>query len=119
MMTDDEARKLAQRCIDTWPNGPKAYIWRDAVLPLDAGAAAKAYRALLNETEKTPTIGRFMAHYAALTRVDNGGRMIRWTGNEIGLDEYLTRLQARADMGGQDAADELGNWQRWLKRADA
>lgn len=112
-MTDDEARKLAQRIIDTFPNGPKAYVWRDALQHLDPGPAARAYRILVDEAEKTPTIARFKAHYHALTRTD-APTMIRWTGNEISLDEYLRRLSERADFGNTDAADELEDWRKWL-----
>ncbi len=112
-MTDDEARKLAQRCIDTWPNGPKAYIWRDTLLPLNPGPAARAYRLLVDEAERTPTIARYKAHYATLTRGEQS-TMIRWNGDEIGMDEYLRRLTTRAGLGNQDAADELEDWTKWL-----
>jgi hypothetical protein len=113
-VTEDETRKIATHAIDTWPSGPKGYIWRDAISDLDYGPAVGAYKLLVRESERTPTIGRFMAHYNALTRSDNGGTGIRWTGNEISLDDYLKRIQARADMGNQDAADELANWRKWL-----
>jgi len=45
-MTDDEARKLATRAIDTWPSGPKAYIWINDLKPLDLGIATAAMRQL-------------------------------------------------------------------------
>jgi hypothetical protein len=93
-MTEDETRKIATHAVDTWPAGPKAYIWRDAINDLQYGPAVGAYN--------------------ALTRDDNGGTGIRWTGNEISFDDYLKRIQARADMGNQDAADELANWRKWL-----
>lgn len=115
-MTEDEARKLAQRLIDTWPNGTKAYVWRDLVANLDGGTAAGAYRQLASDAERTPTPGMFMAQYKALKRRDDPSTFSgpRWTGNEISLDEYLRRLTARADNGNIDAMDELDNWSRWL-----
>lgn len=64
-MTDDEARKLATRIVDTWPNGAKAYVWRDVLIALDARHAAVAYRTLsLDEhAGKSPTPAQFHAHY--------------------------------------------------------
>lgn len=117
-MTEDQARKLAQRFIDTWPTGPKGYIWRDVFLPLDADYAAQAYRALLEESQRAPTPARFKEHYAALTR-SNHATQIHWTGNEISLDEYLSRLGAKAAKDNTDAGDELDDWQRWLNRKTA
>jgi hypothetical protein len=66
-MTDDEARALATRIIDTWPTGPKAYIWRDALRPLDYGTAGTAYVRLRKlVTTGAPTPGRFEDEYRAL-----------------------------------------------------
>ena len=33
-MTEDDARRHAQRMTDTWPAGPKGYVWRDLVAEL-------------------------------------------------------------------------------------
>lgn len=67
-MTDDEARDLATRFIDTWPGGTKAYIWRETLEPLDAGRAGTAYVKLRREHEhgKAPNPGQFMVAYNAL-----------------------------------------------------
>jgi hypothetical protein len=114
-VTDEEARKIAQHCIDAWPNGPKAYIWREVVIDLDYGTAVGAYKALVKKPFKTlVTVGAFKAEYDNLNHQHTDARGIRWTGNEISLDDYLKRIQARADMGNQDAADELANWRKWL-----
>ena len=67
-MTDDEARQLATRIIDTWPNGSKAYVWRDLLEPLSAGRAGTAYARLLRDHEnaRAPSPGQFMALYRSL-----------------------------------------------------
>jgi hypothetical protein len=69
-MTDDEARKLATRIVDTWPTGPKAYIWRDLLIALDAKASAAAYRTLTldDRAGKSPTPAQFHAHYRLARR---------------------------------------------------
>jgi len=112
-MTEDEARKVAQHCIDAWPNGPKAYIWRELLEGLDYGPAVGAYKALVREAEKTPTPGRFMAHYAHLARGDDAPRQVRIAGNEISLGEYLERLALRA-ASSHEAQAEYDRWTRHL-----
>ena len=58
-MTDDEARRLATRFIDTWPTGTRAYIWRDMFIDLEpAGLARDAYHRLERECDRAPTPGR-------------------------------------------------------------
>jgi hypothetical protein len=113
-MTDDEARKLATWIIDTFPTGPKAYIWRDALHDLDAQRAADVYRHMADHVDRL-TIGAFKGEYNRRARADQMYHAgVRWTGTEISLDEYLGRLQVRAASGESAAVDELSNWERWL-----
>jgi len=113
-MNDEQARKLATRIIDSWPTGPKAYIWRDFLIGLDSDVAADTYRELLGSLDRC-TVGQFKAEYSRRIRTEQLTHAgTRWTGREIGLDEYLGRLRARALEGKQEAVDELGNWERWL-----
>lgn len=122
-MTDDEARKLGTRMIDTWPNGPRAYVWRDAFLHnhLDPTIAANTYRALERSSERAPTISQFLATYHSIARrTDDPLEQHHHTPTrhteEIDLTEYLTRLAHRA-AGGDTAADtELDTWNRWLNK---
>lgn len=68
-MTDDEARTLATRFIDTWPAGSRAYVWRDLFAELEPGLAVDAYHRLQRDCDKAPTPGQFHAAYrAALAR---------------------------------------------------
>jgi hypothetical protein len=113
-MTEDEARRVAQHCIDAWPSGPKAYIWRELVSDLDYGPAVGAYRQLAHESIKAPTTGQFMAHYHAVVGPRTDHRGIRWNGDEIGLGEYLERVQLRATNGNHEAQAEIDRWVRHL-----
>lgn len=54
-MTDDEARKIATQTIDTWPTGPKAYVWINELTPLDAGIARAAFKELRTTHERIST----------------------------------------------------------------
>lgn len=110
-MTEDQARKLAQRCIDSWPSGPKAYIWRDVLLDLDADYAAVAYRTLVRSAERAPNTGQFMTHYRA---VQPPPALPGWAppANAITLEEYLCRLAERSARGDEAATIELERWQR-------
>lgn len=67
-MTEDDARQLATRIIDTWPNGPKAYIWRETLEPLHAGTAGTAYVRLRSDhaNGRAPSTGEFVAVYRSL-----------------------------------------------------
>lgn len=116
-MNDDDARQIATWIIDTFPSGPKAYIWKGLLKELEAGTAKGAYRQLARTCEKAPTTGQFMAEYNRLIRTETGNhyRGPVWRGDEIGLDDYLDKLVLKAQHN-PDAADELGNWERWLKR---
>ena len=111
-MTDDEARKLAQRCADTWPAGPKAYVWRDALLPLDANYAAAAYRRMSTEQDR-PTIARFASEYHGLIPRDEG-RRASIDHDAISLGEYLERVQMRALNGSHEAQAEMDRWTKHL-----
>lgn len=112
-MTDDEARKLATRCIDTWPSGPKAYTWHALFTDLDANYAAVAYRALQREATKTPTPGQFMAHYNAAIPSPNSDTW-RPPVDAISLGEYLERVQLRATNGSHEAQAEMDRWSKHL-----
>lgn len=63
-MTDDEARTLATRIVDTWPNGPKGYIWRNELTTLDHTHATDAFRDMRRDVER-PTLSTFHAYYRA------------------------------------------------------
>ena len=115
-MTEDEARKVAQHCIDAWPTGPKAYIWRELVIDLEYGPAVGAYKQLARDSIKAPTTGQFMAHYHALQPSRTDARGIRWNGDEISLGEYLERVQMRAVNGSHEAQAEMDRWHRHLNR---
>lgn len=67
-MNDDEARRFARRMIDTWPNGPKGYVWEDAAKPLDAGHARIALRRLEATAKRAPTIAELLEQYEAARR---------------------------------------------------
>lgn len=116
-MTDDDARTIATWIIDTWPTSAKAYVWKGVMKDLDAGTAKGAYRQLARTSERPPTPGQFCAEYNRLVRsaAPSGPSAIRWRGDEISLDEYLDKLSRKALIS-TDAADELKNWERWLKR---
>lgn len=62
-MTDDEARKLATRIIDTWPSAAKAYVWRDELINLDPTHAATAYRRCARTAHRPPTPADFLDAY--------------------------------------------------------
>lgn len=113
-MTEDECRKVCTHLIDAWPNGPKAYIWREALEQLKYPLAVQAFKAMRDEYPKTPTVAVFRQFYGRFAPTATGHPGISWQGNEIGLDEYLKRLAERSATGSQDATDELDNWNRWL-----
>jgi hypothetical protein len=64
-VTEDEARKLATRMIDTWPSGPKGYIWQNELKALQFEHAAEAFRLLRQETDKATT-AQFHQRYRAV-----------------------------------------------------
>lgn len=112
-MTEDDARKHAQRMIDTFPNGPKAYVWRELFNDLDGAIAHGAYHALIKTAPKAPTPGQFMEHYRAqMPRAE--ARITRSDPDGISLAEYLERVTTRAVNGNHDAVAELERWGRHL-----
>lgn len=65
-MTNDEARTLARRIIDTWPTAAKGYIWQETLTDLDHTQATRTYHQLRTEaTTRPPTPGQFLAVYYA------------------------------------------------------
>lgn len=114
-MTDDEARRLATRIIDTWPNGPRAYIWRDTLIDLDYELAVHAYRTLEREVVRgAPTPGQFHAAYNAHTRALNPPTTEPAADTEpfVSLGAHLDDLRDRARRGDTEAVAELHSWQR-------
>jgi hypothetical protein len=119
-MTDDEARAMATRFIDTWPTGPKAYVWRDILQDLDHQTATHTYRTLTRDSKHAPTPGHFhdvyRAHQRALTPPDTTNPAAYERRNAISLDTYLAGVQAHADTGNQDSIDELERWLRFGRK---
>ena len=63
-MTNEEARRLALRIIDTWPGHViKAYVWTEALTDLDHTTALGVYEYLRDRDERAPNIARFLAIY--------------------------------------------------------
>jgi hypothetical protein len=115
-MTDDEARRLATRIIDTWPTAAKAYIWRDLLTPLDLTTARQAYWTLEREiTKGAPTPGHLLAAYRAAERAAHppSTEQPELDGPALSRHEYLDRLAARADTD-PAAARELRSWRRLI-----
>jgi hypothetical protein len=103
-MTDDEARKLAQRITDTWPTGARAYIWRDILRPLDPHLALTVYRTIRDNNTHPPTPGEYkLAYKQALARTIALEQPELPLSNVIGLDQYLQRVTDQ---------DELQHWHR-------
>lgn len=108
-MTDEQARKLAIRIIDTWPNSAKAYVWRDTLLGLDQHTADVTYRTLCANATSAPTPGLFLITYRAeRSRLTAAVQPVLELVpiDAISRDEYLERLQRRATHDAR-AADEL------------
>jgi len=64
-MTNDDAARLVNLLVATWPTGPKAYVWTQAVNELDAAGANRAY-AKLRDTAERVTVASFLEAYRAL-----------------------------------------------------
>ena len=94
-MTDDEARTLATRMIDTWPSGPKAYIWRNEFTHLDAPPAYTAFGKMRAECERA-TIAAFHVRYQAaasqLAPPIPLGNPQPHPDDVIGIDEAIARI---------------------------
>jgi hypothetical protein len=115
-MTDDEARRLATRIIDTWPTAAKAYVWRDLLAPLDIELAREAYRRLEREIERgAPTPGHFHATYRAVHRALHppSTEQPELDDPVLSRHEYLARLAAKAETD-PAAARELRSWRRLI-----
>ena len=120
-MTNDEARTLARRIIDTWPTGAKGYVWQEILNPLDAGRATDAYRQLITEsTTKPPSPGQLLAahhaHGERPTERRHGPVYDPADGPIMSRDEYLGRLEQRALRGDTYAAQELETWRKHIAR---
>lgn len=61
-MTSDDCARLVNLIVATWPTGPKAYIWTQALADLDAAPANRAYLDLRDTIERI-TIPAFRAGY--------------------------------------------------------
>jgi hypothetical protein len=120
-VSGDEAARLVNRIVSTWPTGPKGHIWTEVVLELDATLADQAYRRLRAEHERAPAVATYLAAYKALRaerrrQADAHHVEAALDPDElIPLSEYLRRLTARAEAGDTDAADDLSRWRRYLK----
>jgi hypothetical protein len=115
-VTDDDARRLATRIIDTWPTGAKAYVWRDLLTPLDLELAHETYRRLEREIDKgAPTPGQFHAIYRGIEKAHEPavGSAHQDVEQRMAPSEYLARVHARAQHGDRQAADELVRWERF------
>lgn len=112
-MTEEDARRLALRCTDTWPEGTRGYVWREVFSGLDQSLALDAYVHLTKTARRPPTPGAFREAYDALQRAEHHQR----EANErpapyqaTSFADYLARLTARADRGDAVALDELEAW---------
>jgi hypothetical protein len=72
-MNADDAARLVNLLVATWPGGPKAYVWTQALEALDAPAANRAY-ARLRDTAKSITVAGFREVYDTASRPAPGGR---------------------------------------------
>ena len=110
-MTDDEARRLATRIIDTWPNGPRHYIWRDLITHYNHHLAQHTYQRLQHQLDRPPTTGQFHATYRALERGAQTPDQPELEEATLSRNEYLQRVAERA-RNDPAAADELEHWRR-------
>jgi hypothetical protein len=62
-MNDSERAELVNFIVSTWPTGPKGHVWTDVLGELDYGPALGAYRRLRLESERPPSVARFVATY--------------------------------------------------------
>lgn len=117
-MTEEEARKLSETIVATWPTSAKAYIWKRAIGALDAHVAEVTYRVLRDGAATVPTVGSYLAAYASQHR------RLRETPLALDLDapaivspaQYVERLQNRASHDPR-AADELEHFAKvWRRR---
>jgi hypothetical protein len=97
-MTSDDAARLVNLLVATWPTGPKAYVWTQTIGDLDAAPANRAYAELRDNVERV-TVAAFLTRYRAQLRVttaprrrdpDPGCEWCRGCGYEDGPPEYET-----------------------------
>lgn len=119
-MTETEAAHLVNLLIGTWPAGPRGYVWRDVLRPLEHPIADLTYRQLRNHNERI-TVAEYLDAYTRHTdrrdaqnlfRQRQATRDIEPAEEEISLDEYLQRLHRRAAAGSLEAQQELAAWRR-------
>jgi len=117
-MTEDEARSLARRIIETWPNGAKGYVWAEALKGLDYEHAMDAYRSLRGDAVRTPVVGELVALYRqerARHRAAQPTPKAYDDGHDgplMSMGEYLDLQARRADKGDGEAVKNLASWQR-------
>lgn len=67
-MTNEQAKRLAHRIIDTWPGHViKAHVWTEVLTDLDYNVALGVYEHLRDTDERPPPIARFRAIYRTVT----------------------------------------------------
>jgi hypothetical protein len=64
-MIDDDAARLVNMIISTWPAGVKGYVWTDVLRDLEQAEALEAYRQLRDGEERPPSVAKFLAAYHA------------------------------------------------------
>jgi hypothetical protein len=115
-MTDDQAQRLAEDIISTWPTGPRRHIWKRALLRVEHDTAQTVYRNLATRQEHPPSIASFRN---ACARIDNPTPTpAQIDADAISLSDYIALLVARTDAGNTTAAHELARWERMLDRDD-
>lgn len=64
-MTDEECRRLATVAIDTWPSGPRGYVWQNDLRELHYLTAQIALRELRHSVDRV-TLAAFHRAYQAV-----------------------------------------------------
>jgi len=96
-MTSDDTARLVNLLVATWPTGPKAYVWTQAIADLDAAGANRAY-ARLRDTVDRVTVASFLETHRAQRSPTEARRRdpsetcehCAGTGYEPGPPEYET-----------------------------
>jgi hypothetical protein len=96
-MTSDDAARLVNLIVATWPTGPKAYVWTQTLAELDNGPANQAYRDLRDTAERI-TIAAYQDRYRRHANTSRSQRRApsehcphcRGCGYEDGPPEYET-----------------------------
>lgn len=113
-MTETEAQEIARLMIDTWPTGPRAYIWARFAREFAHDLARETYSRLARENDRPPTLQRFGEMYRVVRR-EHEPMLLEEPDEDDTIDrrEYLRRLAARAERD-PVAADELERWRRMM-----